>query len=40
MQSERAFRDALASILVESFGVGVINVNEFDDGGAQESEGA
>jgi len=33
MQSERAFRDALAGILVESFGVKVINVNEFDDAG-------
>jgi len=30
MQSERAFRDALAAILVESFGVEVVNVNEFD----------
>ena len=33
MQSERAFRDALAGILEESFGVQVINVNEFDDEG-------
>jgi len=33
IQSERAFRDALAAILVESFGVEVINVNEFDDEG-------
>ena len=33
IQSERAFRDALAGILVESFGVEVINVNEFDDEG-------
>ncbi|WP_133512948.1 PD-(D/E)XK nuclease family protein [Candidatus Thiosymbion oneisti] len=32
-QSERAFRDALAAILVESFEVEVINVNEFDDEG-------
>jgi len=32
-QAERAFRDALAAILVESFGVEVINVNEFDDKG-------
>jgi len=33
IQSEQAFRDALAAILVESFGVEVINVNEFDDEG-------
>ncbi|MBK1720429.1 PD-(D/E)XK nuclease family protein [Thiocystis violacea] len=33
MRSERAFRDALAGILEESFGVQVINVNEFDDQG-------
>nr|VFJ54042.1 MAG: hypothetical protein BECKFM1743C_GA0114222_101335 [Candidatus Kentron sp. FM]VFK10863.1 MAG: hypothetical protein BECKFM1743B_GA0114221_101585 [Candidatus Kentron sp. FM] len=33
MQSERAFRDALAAILEGSFGVQVINVNEFDDKG-------
>jgi len=33
IQAERAFRDALAAILVESFGVEVINVNEFDDEG-------
>ena len=33
IQSERTFRDALAAILVESFGVEVINVNEFDDEG-------
>ena len=30
LQSEKAFRDALAGILVESFGVEVVNVNEFD----------
>nr|VFK51038.1 MAG: hypothetical protein BECKTC1821D_GA0114238_11296 [Candidatus Kentron sp. TC] len=33
LQTERAFRDALAGILVESFGVEVVNVNEFDDEG-------
>ncbi len=33
IQSERAFRDALAGILVGSFGVEVLNVNEFDDEG-------
>nr|VFK68950.1 MAG: hypothetical protein BECKUNK1418G_GA0071005_12872 [Candidatus Kentron sp. UNK] len=33
LQSEKAFRDALAGILVESFGVEVVNVNEFDDEG-------
>jgi hypothetical protein len=33
LQSEKAFRDALAGILEESFGVQVINVNEFDDEG-------
>ena len=33
LQSERAFRDALAGILEESFGVEVLNVNEFDDEG-------
>ena len=33
MRSEQAFRDALAGILEESFGVQVINVNEFDDQG-------
>ena len=32
-QSERAFRDALAGILEEHFGVEVINVNEYDDHG-------
>jgi hypothetical protein len=33
MQSERAFRDALAGILEENFGVEVINVIEYDDQG-------
>jgi hypothetical protein len=33
IRSERAFRDALAGILEQSFGVQVINVNEFDDDG-------
>ena len=33
LQSERAFRDALAGILEESFGVEVLKVNEFDDEG-------
>lgn len=33
LQSEQAFRDALAGILEESFGVEVINVNEYDDQG-------
>ena len=33
MQSERAFRNALAGILEKHFGVEVINVNEFDDEG-------
>lgn len=32
-QSEKAFRDALAGILEEHFGVQVINVNEYDDQG-------
>ena len=32
-QSEKAFRDALASILEKSFGVQVVNVAEFDDEG-------
>ncbi len=31
--TERSFRDALAAILEKSFGVAVINVNEFDDEG-------
>jgi len=30
LQSERAFWDALATILLESFEVEVVNVNEFD----------
>ena len=34
LQSEKAFRDALAGILEENFGVQVINVNEYDDRGA------
>ncbi|NVZ08097.1 DUF3782 domain-containing protein [Allochromatium humboldtianum] len=33
IQSESAFRNALAGILETSFGVQVINVNEFDDEG-------
>jgi len=33
LQSEQAFRNALAGILEESFGVQVINVNEYDDQG-------
>ena len=33
IQPESAFRNALAGILEESFGVQVINVNEFDDEG-------
>ncbi|MEA3639295.1 MAG: DUF3782 domain-containing protein [Lamprobacter sp.] len=33
LQSERAFRDALAGILENSFGVEVLNVNEYDDEG-------
>jgi len=33
LQTEKAFRDALAGILVESFGVEVVNINEFDDEG-------
>jgi len=32
-QSEKAFRDALAGILEENFGVRVLNVNEYDDEG-------
>ena len=32
-QSEKAFRDALAGILEQNFGVQVINVNEYDDQG-------
>ena len=33
MQSEAAFRNALAGILEENFGVEVLNVNEYDDQG-------
>ncbi|MBK5963038.1 hypothetical protein CCR95_02750 [Thiocystis minor] len=33
LQSEKAFRDALAGILEENFGVQVINVNDYDDAG-------
>ncbi len=33
LQSEKAFRDALAGILEQNFGVQVINVNEYDDQG-------
>jgi hypothetical protein len=33
MQSERAFRDALASILEKTFDVRVVNVNEYEDEG-------
>jgi hypothetical protein len=33
IQSEKAFRDALAAILEKSFGVQVINVNDYDDSG-------
>jgi hypothetical protein len=33
LQSEKAFRDALAGILERSFGVQVLNVNEYDDQG-------
>nr|VFJ45214.1 MAG: hypothetical protein BECKDK2373C_GA0170839_101059 [Candidatus Kentron sp. DK] len=33
IQSEKTFRNALAGILTESFGVEVINVNEFDEEG-------
>ncbi len=32
-QSEKAFRDALAGILEQSFGVQVVNVNDYDDEG-------
>ena len=31
--SERAFRQALAAVLTESFGVEVLNINEYDDAG-------
>jgi hypothetical protein len=33
LQSEKAFRDALAGILEQSFGVQVVNVNDYDDQG-------
>jgi hypothetical protein len=33
LQSETAFRKALAGILEESFGVEVLNINEYDEGG-------
>ena len=33
LQSEKAFRDALAGILEKNFGVDVVNVNEYDDEG-------
>ena len=33
MRSEKAFRDALAGILEQNFGVQVLNVNEYDDEG-------
>ena len=33
LQSEKAFRDALAGILEENFGVQVLHVNDFDDSG-------
>jgi len=33
MQSERSFRQALAGILEESFGVQVLNINEYDEQG-------
>ena len=33
MQSEKAFRDALAGILEQNFGVQVLNVNEYDEEG-------
>ena len=31
--SERAFRHALAAVLTESFGIEVLNINEYDDAG-------
>jgi len=31
LQSEKAFRDALAGILEQNFGVQVLNVNEYDE---------
>ena len=33
LQSEAAFRNALAGILEQHFGVQVLNVNEYDDEG-------
>jgi hypothetical protein len=33
LQSEKAFRDALAAILEKSFGVDVVNVTDYDDEG-------
>ncbi len=33
LQSEKAFRDALATILEKSFNIQVLNVNEYDDRG-------
>jgi len=33
LQSEKAFRDALAGILEKNFGVRVLNINEYDDEG-------
>ena len=33
LQSEKAFRDALAGILEKNFGVQVVNVNDYDDEG-------
>ena len=33
LQSEKAFRDALAAILEKSFNVEVLNINEYDDQG-------
>jgi len=33
MRSEKAFRDALAGILEKTFGVGVVNISEYDDQG-------
>lgn len=33
LQSEKAFRDALAAILERSFGVQVLNINDYDESG-------
>jgi len=33
LQSKKAFRDALAGILEKTFGVQVLDVNEYDDQG-------